>query len=449
MNGSHKFECAIPGRLRVALLIATDVLSLVGIWALALWGYQVVGLGHYKFGYNFYLGLWPVVVAFVMLNASLGLYHGRVLYPAAPVNPIDELRKLVASSVLTHLGTLAVLAIARQSTEDYSRAVILIACALVAVLAQPIRNLVRALLKRLDVAQIPVVLVGEGDSVDRLKSFFREDAYNGFRVSDVGDVAVVCRDVRVFRTELADLATRFTHVVFVPPGSAFPSFGAQMVSFDGSGAVEFVNQRRMRFLRVEKWVLDKLLAVVAMVMLSPFFVLIPILIKLTSKGPVFYRQQRLGRYGRPIRVWKFRSMYPDADERLRRILDSDPARRVEWEASFKLKDDPRVTPLGKFLRKTSVDEFPQLFNVFSGEMALVGPRPIVEKEVAFYGAAYETFASVKPGITGLWQASGRSDTDYARRVALDVQYVLNWSPWMDLWILFRTVGAVLFMKGAC
>ena len=164
---------------------------------------------------------------------------------------------------------------------------------------------------------------------------------------------------------------------------------------------------------------------------------------------MFYRQNRLGKNGKPIRVWKFRSMYADADERLAHILASDPARKAEWEASFKLADDPRVTPLGKFLRKTSIDEFPQLFNVFAGDMALVGPRPIVEKEVPLYGPAYSTFASVEPGITGLWQASGRSDTDYARRVALDTYYVLNWSPWLDLWIMKKTVSAVLFMRGAC
>lgn len=218
--------------------------------------------------------------------------------------------------------------------------------------------------------------------------------------------------------------------------------------FDGIGGVEMVNQRHFRVLRLEKHVLDKAFAVFAFILLSPFFVVIPVLVKLTSRGPVFYRQNRLGKRGRPIRVWKFRSMYVDADARLKAILESDPARKAEWEANFKLADDPRVTPLGKFLRKTSIDEFPQLFNVFAGDMALVGPRPIVEGEVAHYGSSYDTFASVKPGITGLWQASGRSDTDYARRVALDVHYVLNWSPWMDIWILFRTVSAVLFMRGA-
>ena len=142
-------------------------------------------------------------------------------------------------------------------------------------------------------------------------------------------------------------------------------------------------------------------------------------------------------------------MYADADARLAQILADDPAKKAEWEANFNLTDDPRVTPLGRLLRKTSIDEFPQLFNVFCGDMALVGPRPIVEKEIPLYGAAYPTFASVEPGITGLWQASGRSDTDYAHRVALDTYYVLNWSPWLDLWIMKKTIRAVLFMRGAC
>ena len=445
-----EFKSMAPGRLRVVLLMLADAVCLAGSWALALWGYRALGFGHYKFGLEFYLRLWPVAAAFVAVNAAFGLYHGRISHPAAPVGPVEELRRLVLSSVLTHLGTLAALALAYQTTEHYSRAVILIACALAGFLAQPLRNLVRRVLKRLDVAQIPVALIGEGESVDRLREFFRRDDYVGFAVRDGGDadIAVVCRDVRMFRTELADLSGRYTHVVFIPPGSPFPSFGAQMVSFDGFGGVELVNQRRMRVLRVEKWALDRLLAVLAFALLSPFFVLVPLLVRLTSRGPVFYRQERLGLNGAKIRVWKFRSMYADADARLRRLLAADPARRAEWEANCKLRDDPRVTPLGRFLRRTSIDEFPQLFNVFSGEMALVGPRPIVAREVAHYGAAYDVFASVKPGITGLWQATGRSDTDYARRVALDVQYVLNWSPWMDVWILFRTVGAVLLMRGA-
>ena len=436
------------GHLRNAILMVTDALCVALSWAFALWVYRAAGFGHYKFGFSFYLDFWPVLIAFVVVNAMFRLYHGSVVYPASPLSPIEELKRLVWSSAIVHVGTIAALAIAYQSTEHYSRAVILIAGTLAAFAVQPMRDAVRGLLKRFSIAQIPVKLIGDGETAVAVSAALAHDAYTGFRVVESSDVAIVCQDIREFRAALPDLSRRHTHIEFIPSGALFPTYGAHAVSFDGIGGLEVVNQRRMSALRHEKWVLDKALSFIAFILLSPFFVIVPILIKLTSRGPVFYRQNRLGKRGRPIRVWKFRSMYVDADERLKAILASDPAKRAEWEASFKLKDDPRVTPLGKFLRKTSIDEFPQLFNVFAGDMALVGPRPIVEKEVAYYGDAYETFSSVRPGITGLWQASGRSDTDYARRVELDVQYVLNWSPWMDIWILFRTVGAVFLMRGA-
>ena len=434
--------------------MAADVFCMAAVWVFVVWGYRAVGLGHYKFA-----------IAFVALNALFRLYHGNLLYPAAPVSPVEELRRLVGSSAITHVGVIAYLALAYQTTEHYSRAVIVLSGLLVAVLAQHARDLARMLAFRFGVAQVPVVIAGAGDTARRIAAALAADAYTGFRVVRVFSddnrsivpesrklgvrILLACQDDRLFRCQMAEFVTWFTHIEYLASGDTFPVYGAQTVSFDGLCGLEMVNQRRMGALRTEKWLLDKTLAVLAFILLSPFFVLIPILVKLTSRGPVFYRQNRLGKNGRPIRVWKFRSMYADADARLAQILESDPAKKAEWDANFKLADDPRVTPLGKFLRKTSIDEFPQLFNVFAGDMALVGPRPIVEKEVSLYGSSYSTFASVEPGITGLWQASGRSGTDYARRVALDTYYVLNWSPWLDLWIMKKTIAAVLFMRGAC
>ena len=437
-------------RLRVACLALADLAAIYLSWLLVIWGYRAAGFGYYAFGADFYLKFWPIGVAFVLLNMVMRIYHRSVLYPAAQLNPVEEFRRLVGSAAIVHLGTIAALALMYQTTEYHSRAVIVLSGVLTAVVAQPVRNLVRSLLRRLGIGQIPVVLVGEGALADRVAKAIGEDPYIGFRIAPAdARIAVVCRDPRLFKVELADLAKRFTHIEYVMGGDAFPVFGAQAVSLDGIGVLELVSQRGMKAIRLEKWVLDKVLSAFAFVVLSPFFIVVPLLIKLTSRGPVFYRQERLGRNGRRIRVWKFRSMYRDADARLARMLETDPVRKAEWEANFKLADDPRVTPFGRFLRKTSIDEFPQLFNVFAGDMALVGPRPIVAREVPLYGSAYETFASVLPGITGLWQVSGRSGIDYATRVALDTYYVLNWSPWMDVWILFRTVGAVLFMRGAC
>ena len=453
------------GRIRVLFLCLTDLVCIYACWVLTVWGYWAVGFGYYEYGFDFYLNMWPVGFAFTALNAVLRLYHGNPLYPAAPVSPIEELRRLCASSIFTHLGVIAFLALSRQTTEFYSRAVIVLSGILTAALAQPVRNLARTLMFRAHVGQIPVILAGGGDAAGHVARTLAVDAYMGFQVvrsfdRDFRDIVpeakrlgvkilVACQDDRVFRAQMEDFTSWFTFIEYLPTVEAFPIFGSQPVVLDGIGGLEMVNQRRMKAMRFGKSVLDLVLSFVAFICFLPFFAVIPILVKATSRGPVFYRAQRLGRGGRPIRVWKFRSMYADADKRLASLLDSNAALRAEFETNFKLSDDPRVTPLGRFLRKTSLDEIPQLFNVFSGEMALIGPRPIVEQETGYYGKDYQVFSSVKPGITGLWQVSGRSDTDYVRRVALDTYYVLNWSPWLDIWILFRTIGAVLFMRGAC
>jgi Undecaprenyl-phosphate galactose phosphotransferase WbaP len=180
----------------------------------------------------------------------------------------------------------------------------------------------------------------------------------------------------------------------------------------------------------------------------PFVALIAVAIKLTSSGPVFYRQVRYGRGGRTFTMWKFRTMVRNASEVLEDHLDANPRLREEWERSHKLRCDPRVTGLGRILRRTSLDELPQIWNVLRGEMSIVGPRPIVADEIPIYGGAYELYSQVRPGITGLWQVSGRNDLPYEERVDLDTYYIRNWSPWLDLYILARTVAAVLLARGA-
>ena len=436
--------------IRNILLVLADVITVVFSWTLAILLYNPSCPKEYS-NYSFYLRMWPVAVAFVLLNGLFRLYHGRFWRPAAPVPPVEELRRLVGSSLITHVGTIAVIAIARQTTMDYSRAVMIIAGVLTAFLAQPTRDLARRFLHAFAFGRIHVHFIGEGESAERRKAVLDEDVYTGFRVVEDGcraDIVVASVDPRILKCRMGELLRDHTLIEYLPPQGDYPVADAHLFQFGGAGGVEFVNQRQMRMLKFEKWLLDKLLAILTFVLVSPLFVVVPILIGLTSRGPIFYRQERLGRNGVPFRVWKFRTMYADADERLGRLLREDAQAAKEWEEGHKLREDPRVTTLGRFLRKSSIDEFPQLFNVLAGDMALVGPRPIVIGEVPFYGAAYSTFSSVLPGITGLWQVSGRSDTDYPSRVALDVRYVRNWSPWLDVWILMRTVGTVLLMRGA-
>jgi exopolysaccharide production protein ExoY len=198
-----------------------------------------------------------------------------------------------------------------------------------------------------------------------------------------------------------------------------------------------------------KRALDVCVAGLALLVLSPVFAVLAFLVR-RDGGPSFYAHTRIGQNGLGFGCLKFRSMRTDSQEALAMLLANDPAASAEWEATRKLKDDPRVTRIGRFLRKTSLDELPQLINVLRGEMSLVGPRPVIASELEqFYGAAAAHYMSVRPGITGLWQVSGRSDTSYAQRVALDVAYATQPSLWNDIKILARTPMVVLARKGAC
>jgi exopolysaccharide production protein ExoY len=181
---------------------------------------------------------------------------------------------------------------------------------------------------------------------------------------------------------------------------------------------------------------------------SPVLALVALLIKLQDGGPIFYGHERIGYHGRPFRCWKFRSMAPDAERRLEALLARDPEAAQEWRETRKLRRDPRVTWLGGILRRTSLDELPQLFNVFIGEMSLVGPRPITHEELRRFGGAMKQYVSVRPGISGLWQVSGRSDTSYEHRVKLDQRYVKTWRLSTDLWIILKTIPSMIFGRGA-
>lgn len=176
--------------------------------------------------------------------------------------------------------------------------------------------------------------------------------------------------------------------------------------------------------------------------------IIAISVKCTSKGPVFYGHKRIGKNNKSITVWKFRSMVVNADEKLQELLKTNPKIKHEWEGFQKIKDDPRITPVGAFLRKTSLDELPQLFNILCGQMSFVGPRPVTEAERGKYGDAFDYIFSVTPGLSGMWQVSGRSSQEYTDRVLLDTFYIQNWSIWLDIWIILRTCVVVFTRKGA-
>lgn len=239
------------------------------------------------------------------------------------------------------------------------------------------------------------------------------------------------------------------NVTIVPALRGLPLYGMEVEHFIRHEVLmlNVRNNLARPSARIVKRGFDIVCSAGALLLLSPLFAYIAWQTR-KSGEPVFYGHTRVGKDGRTFQCYKFRSMVPNADQVLADLLAKDPAARAEWEKDFKLKNDPRITPIGRFLRRTSLDELPQLWNVLKGDMSLVGPRPIVREEVQRYDEDIDYYLEVHPGITGLWQVSGRNDIDYKSRVQLDAWYVRNWSVWYDVVILFQTVRIVLARTGA-
>ncbi len=261
------------------------------------------------------------------------------------------------------------------------------------------------------------------------------------RINRFGTIVVDITDIRT-EHNVSALAPKY-FVDFV--GIRSFRFSAYLIGPHPRPIGPFVTEGIARRL---KRIIDLTIAALALLFFGMPMLFIASLIKLTSPGPVFYRHRRLGRNMKEFDVLKFRTMFVDADKRLEEILAADPVKRAEFEKTFKLKDDPRVTSVGRFLRQTSLDELPQLLNVLVGQMSLVGPRPIVEKEISYYQDYSLLMFRVPPGLTGLWQVSGRTDTGYEERVKLDTNYVREWTLAGDVAIIFKTIPAIISRRGA-
>lgn len=256
--------------------------------------------------------------------------------------------------------------------------------------------------------------------------------------------AVICN----YQSDMSFVRTSYRYTIFVSQNQTF--FTATQQLKDIAGIIAFASIHNLTFKGnlIIKRLMDVTAILITMPIVLPVVIILAVMTKCTSKGPIFYGHKRIGKNGKEIKCWKFRSMCVNSQEILEQILANDPVRRAEWEKDRKFQDDPRVTKFGKFLRKTSLDELPQLFNILFGDMSLVGPRPVTEPELVKYGKYKDYVLSVVPGLTGLWQVSGRSDTGYEERISFDTYYIQNWSIWLDIWILIKTVWVVLKGKGA-
>ena len=398
---------------------------------------------------------WSIALAFTILG----------LYPGTALNAVVEVRRILAGSVLA-LGLYVVYSFGlERSAADYTTLVgVGVTLPLLQIAA---RALSRTILARTSWWGQSAMVVGmiDGDALSRRTRQLRyqglrpvpalldiesEESWETVQQSRPNWVIVSSQDPidDVLRQRFVG---RFPHVLVVAPrmGETFGRLWLEPLQVGHTSAMHVKNRLHSLPHRFSKRLLDLAICVLSAPLLLPLVVLIAIAVKIDSKGPVFYGHRRLGRDGRWFKAWKFRTMVADADVKLAAFLEAHPELREEWERDQKLRNDPRITRLGRFLRLTSLDELPQLGNVFVGQMSTVGPRPIVEDEVRRYGQAYELYTRVRPGITGLWQVSGRNDTTYQERVSLDATYVRNWSISFDLYVLLRTVKTVLFCEGAC
>ena len=462
-----------PGARMTALTLAGDTLALV------LAAFVAVGMRFFfdgQFELILYIRLLPALSLFYALFALRGLYPGVLL------SPPDELKRLSQAVTLGFLLLTAGTFLSRQGYL-YSRAIFigawLLSLGLVPVMRSLARNwgwrlgwwgypavvlgarvtgraVVRAMLRTPRLGLRPVALLDDdpgkigrrmyGIPVAGPLSEAMEMARNM-----PGGVAILAMP-GVGRERLNTIMEEYTHgfgrVMLVPDLFGATRLWVSALDFKGMLALDIrqklLDPNRQKFKRASELVLLTLAAP----FLLPLFLCIAALIKCDSPGPIFFRQQRIGLGGKDIFIWKFRTMIANAEECLDECLEHDSELREEWESQQKLRYDPRVTRLGRFLRASSLDELPQLYNVLRGDMSLVGPRPIVWAEVEKYREGFELYKRVRPGLTGLWQISGRSSTSYGLRVDLDGYYVRNWSLWFDIYILAKTPLEVFKGRGA-
>ena len=461
--------------VRRILSVLTDYIAILlaeksAMWVTAL----LVDAGRYERLASSYTYFW-IPVIFILFYSRSNIYHMRPI--------LDKIRDIFYCTCNGLVVSLLFLYFAHKNIVD--SVVFPVAFAIFAfVLGYVIRYVYWRCQKSWHLLYEPVILIGAGKTAEKALRFYEQDL--GYRydvlglledfpqkspvagkypvlgglwdagriVQETGVKTVVITAPGLAKEQLQKLISQVQphvrNISFVPDLLGTQMMGAEVNVFftEAMLMLKIKNQLARRRNRVIKRAFDLLFTICGGLCILPFLLVIAVMVAVDNKGNVIFAHRRIGRDGKEFKCYKFQTMIPNAQEALEKYLAENPEARKEWEESFKLTDDPRVTKLGSILRKTSLDEMPQLWNVIKGDMSLVGPRPIVAKEIERYGEYFREYAMVPPGITGMWQASGRSDTTYEERVEMDTWYVRNWSVWIDLMYLFKTVKIVFTGKGA-
>jgi len=453
-----------PARLPLAVTALSDMVAVAVAAGLA---FSAITAGYSALG-NPYESAARILaeragtMAIVLMGLSVwffmrGHYHRRIPF-------WSEAREVVQACLLAMLVEGFLLYSGRA---DVSRLLTCATWAIAPFAVMALRHAVKSIGRRFGMGLSRVLVVGHPTHVVHAMSFLSADRHLGYEAVGSTRPAALAEIFSRIETNKADvvllamsghddqegvlasdLRLAGVSVMIMPPPMGPPA-GVSVQYVLGEEALLFVDRTDAvpGLAKTAKRAFDLALSASALAILGIPMLIIALLVRLDG-GPAIFGHSRVGEGGRMFDCLKFRSMRVDADRQLEELLARDDAARAEWEETRKLKDDPRVTKLGRLLRKTGIDELPQLLNVIRGDMSLVGPRPVTLAEMDRYGAAADRYRRVRPGITGLWQVSGRNDTTYAQRVNLDAWYVANWSPWHDLVIILKTIPAVIFRRGA-
>ena len=461
--------------LSILLFIVLDYFALVGAEQCAFWIRN--SFFHSSYLHISWLNFWIVFPSLYIFFLNIGqLYSRRRPF----YKEVEQLFHACSYGTLAVIFVLYVLSIAGNTSRFFTGAFGILAFVYLTLLRYALKNF----LQRKKLLQTPVIIVGAGKTAELLVKSLRNDPGMGYKIVGLLEDNKVQEGILEQYPVLGGFAdaeriiaeTGVRRVFIAAPGLKDHDLGMLIYRIQplvenmgvitnlvgvptGTVEAESIFNEKLLILRLKnnlvrplnrfiKTIVDYTLTIIGVILISPFLLFIAAWIYKDSPGPVIFRHIRIGKNGKPFPCFKFRTMCNNADKKLQELLANDPEACAEWEKDFKLKNDPRITKSGAFLRRTSLDELPQLLNVLRGEMSLVGPRPVIEAELPRYGDFLDDYLMVKPGITGMWQVNGRSDTTYDERVQMDSWYVRNWSVWLDFMLLFRTVKAVLAGKGA-
>lgn len=470
-----------PARPSVAaitlLLLASDIVAVALSYALSFTLRRFAPfLPPLTHTFGVYLAAWPALLLWPLLIWREGMYPGSWLTVR------EELRRMFTATTLATVVLMATTFVT-QTGLQFSRPILVGGWLISLGLLPMARFGARQVLTRLGLTGPRTVILGAGKTARLVLSglhrqrppalwpvaLFDDDPAKASReiegvpvIGPLGRAAAWAADVGVHTAIIAmpgvprallipiveEHSKTFQRIIVVP--DLFGLSGSEMEPRDIQGVLALELRKNLLYPenRLAKRALELMILVITMPLVLLVSSLISLAVLVDSGRPVFFGQDRVGKAGRPFRAWKYRTMIREAEAVLAEVLERDAGLRSQWEATQKLQDDPRLTRVGRLLRRLSLDELPQLWNVVRGEMSLVGPRPILEDQIGRYGDSIDLYYQVAPGLTGLWQVSGRANTTFEARVAMDTHYVRNWSVWFDLVILVRTVGVALSGTGA-